>query len=173
MAGPVDRTSRLPPYSGTLAGRLRLATAVALALGAGGCAMSHQFGSLFGKQDRDDASAYASADDVTGSIRSAPAAGSQAAALPPERDLAYARAALVDVLTRGGKDTSAPWENPRSGARGTVTPIAAAYDLNGITCRDFLASHVHLSAESWMRGEACRAKKGKWEVKTLRPWTRS
>ncbi len=43
---------------------------------------------------------------------------------------------------RGDKDASLPWENPETGARGTVTPLAAAYTQDGSTCRDFLASYV-------------------------------
>jgi hypothetical protein len=150
-----------------------------LALGAGGCAMSGGLGSLFAKQNKDGAQAYAD-EDATGSIgsaRAAPAASNTG--LPSETDLVFAKMAVVDVLKRGGKEISAPWENPSSGARGTVTPIASAYnDRDGATCRDFLASYVRRQgSESWMQGEACRAGKGhangQWEVKSLRPWTRS
>ena len=82
--------------------------------------------------------------------------------------------AIVDVLKRGAKEISSPWENPSSGARGTVTPIASAYDKDGVTCRDFLASYVRRQgSETWMQGEACRAKQGAWEVRSLRPWSRS
>jgi surface antigen len=144
-----------------------------LAFGVSGCAVSG-FGSMFGKQDRDAAQAYAS-EDVTGSVgasRLSPT--SSASGLPSETDLVFTRMAVVDVLTRGSKEVSAPWENPSSGARGTVTPIASAYTRDGSTCRDFLASYVRLKgAESWMQGEACRSGKGRWEVKSLRPWTRS
>jgi surface antigen len=77
---------------------------------------------------------------------------------------------VSEVLTKGGKDISLPWENPSTGARGTITPLAAAYDQDGITCRDFLASYVKNGNESWLQGEACRAARGKWEVRTLRPW---
>jgi surface antigen len=63
-----------------------------------------------------------------------------------------------------------PWENPSTGARGTITPLAAAASQDGVTCRDFLASYVKNGAESWLQGEACRAGRGKWEVRTLRPW---
>ena len=80
--------------------------------------------------------------------------------MPPDGDLVYARAAATDVLTRGGKDASAPWENPRTGARGTVTPIASAYSQDGQTCRDFLASYVNGSSQSWLQGEACKRDKG-------------
>jgi hypothetical protein len=132
-----------------------------------GCSMSTQLENLFRKKDGEDA--YAKA-DVTGSVARPLTSG-----LPPETDLIYTRAAITEVLARDGKDLSAPWENPRSGARGTVTPIAAAYTQEGSTCQDFLASHVAGGTELWMRGEACRAgaKGAKWEVRSLRPWKRT
>ena len=65
------------------------------------------------------------------------------------------------------------WENTETGARGTVTPIAAAYEQDGARCHDFLASYINGRAETWMRGEACRQPQGKWEVKVLRPWKRT
>ena len=159
---------------------LRLAAVFTLALGVSGCAVSGPLGSMFSKQSKDEATAYAN-EDVTGSVaspRSAPGSASTAG-LPSETDLVFARLAIVDVLKRGSKEISAPWENPSSGAHGTVTPIASAYDKDGGICRDFLASYVRRQgSETWLQGEACRAKAaGKqgasWEVKSLRPWSRS
>jgi surface antigen len=168
MAGPVPpRASRLPCYRETARQRLpRLAAALLLALSAAGCAMSGQLGSVFSKQTREEATAYTdtTTDGSTGSI---------GGTLPPEADLVYARTAVVEVLTRGGKDVSAAWENPKSGARGTVTPIATTYVQDGSVCRDFLASHVLDRAETWLQGAACRPNKGRWEIRSLRPWTRS
>jgi surface antigen len=117
---------------------------------------------------------YGGADksDQTGSI-TPPPGSKQAAVSPPDGDQAYARAAANDVLSRGGKDASAPWENPRTGARGTVTPIASAYSQDGQTCRDFLASFISGSSQSWMQGEACKQSQGPWEVRALKPWKRS
>jgi surface antigen len=84
-------------------------------------------------------------------------------------DLAVASAATTALLDRrnGG-----PWENPLTGARGTITPLAAVYRDNGVECRDFLASYVHERAEAWMQGEACRNSVGRWEVRSLKPWRR-
>ena len=94
--------------------------------------------------------------------------------LPAEADLVFARKAVVDVLTRGTKEISSPWENPATGARGTVTPVASSYTKDGATCRDFLASYVRRQgAEVWMQGQACRLKQGAWEVKNMRPWSRT
>jgi hypothetical protein len=155
---------------------LRLTALLTLALGVSGCAVSGPLGSMFAKQSKDEARAYAN-EDVTGSIATphASPASASAAGLPSETDLVFARIAIVDVLKRGSKEISAPWENPSSGARGTVTPIASAYDKDGGTCRDFLASYVRRQgSETWLQGEACRPKQGaSWEVKSLRPWSRS
>jgi len=140
---------------------------LALTLGLGGCAVSG-VGSLFAKSDR-DIQANADVTGLVGSVQLASTAGA-----PSETDLVFTRLAIVEVLQRGSKEASAPWENPSSGARGTVTPIASAYERDGSTCRDFLASYVRRrGAETWMQGEACRTGKGPWEVKSLRPWARS
>lgn len=106
--------------------------------------------------------------DVTGSITpAAPTAGLE----PTEADLALARTAASDVLTKGGKDSSQPWENPSTGARGSVTPLANAYSEDGRTCRAFLASYVNGRSETWMQGAACRDG-ARWDVRSLKPWRR-
>ena len=88
---------------------------------------------------------------------------------PSEVDLAYARAAAADALTRGTKDNSTPWENPHTGAGGNITPLAASYSEGALICRDFLASYMHGQSEAWLQGEACRTERGKWEVRNLKP----
>ena len=126
-------------------------------------------GSLSGK-DEDKS-------ERTGSIAATPVAatttGQTVTEGPADTDLAIARATASEVLGRGGKDTSAPWENPKTGARGTVTPVASSYTQDGFTCRDFLASYVRAGSEAWLQGEACRMHQGRWEVRSLKPWKRS
>jgi surface antigen len=139
-----------------------MAGALTLSLGAGGCSMSGQLDSLFGSDKSEQ----------TGSVTPPPGT-KEVAQLPPAADLAYARAAVTAVLSRGEKDTSMPWENPRTGTRGTVTPIASAYTQDGQMCRDFLASFVSGSSQAWVQGEACKQQQGIWEVRTLKPWKRS
>jgi len=148
---------------------LAAAGTLLLALAAGGCSFSYQLDSLFGKKDDEKA-------EYTGSIKPAatrPQAVKPAADAPAASDLAIARATASEVLAKGGKDTSMPWENPQTGARGTITPIATAYDQDGFTCRDFLASYVRNGSESWLQGEACRLHQGRWEVRNLKPWQRT
>jgi hypothetical protein len=130
----------------------------------GGCSFSYQLDSLFGKKDDENVAS-------TGSLK--PSATPKPTEQPGETDLAFARAAASEVLAKGGKHTSMPWENPRTGARGTITPIASAYDQDGFTCRDFLASYVKDGTESWLQGEACRMHQGRWEVRALRPRLRT
>ena len=144
-----------------------------LALATGGCSYSYKLGGLFG-HDKDDKA------ETTGTLTPAPkaattpvTAASEPAAAPAEADLAIARVAASEAVARSGEDISVPWENPRTGARGTVTPLAAAYTQDGFVCRDFLASYVRGRQESWLQGEACRIHQGRWEVRNMKPWRRS
>ncbi|HXI08891.1 MAG: RT0821/Lpp0805 family surface protein [Bradyrhizobium sp.] len=126
----------------------------------GGCSFSRGDGGFFSSKSEE-------AEVLTGSI----AAGQEPA--PTESDLVFARTAASDVLTKGDKDTSQPWANPETGARGSVTPLAQAYaDADGRTCRDFLASYVNGRTEGWLQGAACRSGHGRWEIHTLKPWRR-
>jgi hypothetical protein len=168
VAGALTRCFANRLYSGSGRARLwrvvPLAGALTLALAGGGCSISMSaLDPLFGGSEKSES---------TGSITPPPGAKG-VGQLPPDSDLAYARAAASDVLASGGKDSSAPWENPRTGARGTVTPIASAYTQDGLTCRDFLASYVQGTSQAWMQGEACKQDKGSWEVRALKPWKRS
>ena len=134
--------------------------AILIGAGLGGCSVSHS----------NDAFAQMEGDaDVTGSIGPAKPAPTE----PTDGDLAFARNAASDVLTKGDKDASQPWENPETGARGSVTPLAQAYSSEGRTCRDFLASYVKGDSESWLQGAACQTGRGQWEIHTLKPWRQS
>jgi surface antigen len=132
-------------------------TLILIGFGVGGCSVPRNEGAF----------AKMGAKDLTGSI----AAAQAGASVPTESDLAFARNAAADVLTKGTKDSSQPWENPETGARGSVTPLAEAYSAeDGRTCRDFLASYVNGRTESWLQGAACQTGHGRWEIHTLKPW---
>jgi surface antigen len=139
------------------------AAVIAAGAALGGC--SFRLGSMF---DTDKAEAA----DITGSIPEPIVRVSDDTDLT-ERDLALARNAASDVLTRGRKDVSQPWENPETGARGSVTPLASAYTDDGRTCRDFLASYVRGTNEGWLQGKACQSARGSWEIRDMKPWKRS
>jgi hypothetical protein len=129
-------------------------TLILIGSGSGGCSLSRTDSAFARMEDK----------ETTASI------GPQAEKPPTDSDLAFARNAASDVLTKGGKDFSQHWENPETGARGSVTPIAAAYTADGRTCRDFLASYVNGRSESWLQGGACKSGQGQWEIHTLKPW---
>ena len=126
---------------------------ILIGIGAGGCSVS-----------RPDGGFAKTGNDFTGSL------GPPGAVVPTDSDLAFTRNAASDVLTKGDKDASQPWENPETGARGSVTPLAQAYTSEGRTCRDFLASYVNGTTESWLQGAACQTGRGLWEIHTLKPW---
>jgi hypothetical protein len=167
------RVPRRRRYKGTRKARLwRLrAKAIALALTFGaatsGCSLSYKLDSFMGKESEKPAQTA----PVRPAAASAPTGSSSA--VPADHDLVYTKAAAAEVLARTEKDASQPWENPGTGAHGTVAPLSDAYTQDGFQCRDFLASYIRDGAESWLQGDACRIHRGKWTVRTLRPLKRT
>jgi surface antigen len=140
---------------------------------ASGCSFSYQLGSLFGKDDDKVATSLPRPEITNGTLISPTAANSAEVGRVADADLALASAAAARMLAAGTKDESAPWENPETGSRGMVTPLAAARTQDGFTCRDFLASVVHEETEVWLQGEACRVHHGQWVVRSMKPWKRA
>jgi surface antigen len=141
--------------------RIGLVTGILIGVAVSGCSVSRN----------DDAYAkYDTTAEVTGSISATTQPTSDE---PTEIDLAFARNAASDVLTKGDKDSSQPWENPATGARGSVTPLASAYTVDGRQCRHFLASYVRARSERWLQGEGCRSTQGRWEIHSVSPWRKS
>ena len=136
--------------------------ALSLALVSGGC--TYRMDSMFSRKSE--------LAETTATVQPV-AARPQSVAGLPDGDLSAARMAVSDALGKAGRDGSVPWEDPATGARGTVTPLSHAYSQDGTTCRDFLASYVRNGAEAWLQGEACRAGQGRWEVRHMRPWRRT
>jgi surface antigen len=154
------RASRLVPVPGRPSGPRRIsawrraAATAGILLWIGACSGPSHLGSLFAPVDS----------DVTGAI----AKSGQPVPLT-STDLAVARAAATALLDGGG-EASSSWENPLTGAHGTVTPFASVYLQGGAECRDFLASYVRDTSEAWLQGEACRDAFGRWDVRDIKPW---
>ncbi|WP_186294365.1 RT0821/Lpp0805 family surface protein [Bradyrhizobium guangdongense] len=139
-------------------------TMILIGLGSGGCSFSRNDSAQLAKRLEKGPMAKMDDSDVTGSIP-------EKEAPPTDTDLAFTRNAASDVLSKGDKDASQHWENPETGARGSVTPIAQSYAAeDGRKCRDFLASYVNGRTESWLQGAGCQAGHGRWEIHTLKPW---
>lgn len=168
-------TGRLP-YHGKTGARLSVASLLSapvaaglIAMFLGGCSM--QLSSLLpgGVSDtgptviRNNAS-----DEPTGSIPLHMASARDIPMGMSAIDWPHAQAALREALARTDEGPSVPWDNPASGARGTVTPIASAFTKDGIPCRNFIASHVKDGIETWSEGLACRVSANTWDVKTVK-----
>lgn len=111
----------------------------------------------------------ASQDDVTGSIDRP--ARSLADTLDPE-DWRRAHAALGTALDPQGNGAPVNWDNPRSGAKGTFTPVGGAYPSDEGVCRAFLADIGGKAASRQLQGVGCRDKSGEWKVGDVKPWRR-
>jgi surface antigen len=164
--------NRHPSYHGSGARRhwRHLAAACLLALALGGCSSSISLSSLLPASDEEKA---AKSRESTGTLPLQPASLSIAEPSMTQTDWTLAKTALREALQRREDGASIPWENPTNGARGTVTPIAAAYDRDGFACRNFLASHVRQGRENWFEGTACRMHKGEWDIQSSRPLQKS
>jgi surface antigen len=127
-----------------------------MALSTGAC--SYKLGSVFSGDEKSE---------TAGSLATPSQATAMTAGGSADADLAFAKAAATEALGRTG-DVSVPWENPGTGARGTVTPLASAYTQDGFLCRDFLASYIRKGSESWLQGDGCRIHQGRWEVRHMR-----
>jgi surface antigen len=158
------------PYHGSGKPRLKSAfSAVALVcllgLVAGGCAMSMELGSLFGKDDDAKTTDKSDARDVTASLQ---LVSTRSESSMTSTDWSLATIALREALAKNEDGMSVPWLNPNTGTRGTVTPIASAYVQAGSACRNFLASRVGDGQEGWFEGTACRGHAGQWDVRSTR-----
>jgi surface antigen len=143
--------------------RIRLAAFVAVLCAATVAGCSYRLASLVSTDNSDP--------QATGAVAAAgtAATGDKSAPSPRvELDLAYAREAISNVLSHGGKDTSVPWQNPQTGSGGNIMPLATSYTEAGMPCRDILASYVHGESQDWLQGAACRTTHGTWEVKRLK-----
>ena len=130
-----------------------LATAIAL----GGCATAIPLPSFMGLGN-----------DVTGSIPP------PSAALSPfldQEDWRRAKGALGIALDPQGNGAAVSWDNPRSGARGSFTPVADAKAVDDKICRAFLAEVGGAAPARSLQGAACRDKAGDWTLGDVKPWT--
>jgi surface antigen len=140
--------------------------AMGMALFLSGCAaISIPMGGLFG-DDKDE-------EVATGSIKPQPVAAA-APVVPtttvPDVDWRASKSAFSQAMNRTDAGASVMWENPVTGAHGSITPLAkAGPSEHGRTCRTFLLSRVHGEDESWHQGEACLAGKAGWKVVVVRP----
>ena len=134
----------------------RVAFAALLALAGAGCATAIPLPSFMG-----------SASDVTGSI-------SPGARLSPGLDVEdwrRAKGALSLALDPQGNGSPVAWDNPRSGARGSFTPVADAKAVDDKICRAFLAEVGGAAPARSLQGAACRDKAGDWTLGDVKPWT--
>lgn len=182
FSGPDTVTDTVPlPYHGSAPARASVTLAAAapvvlafLAALLGGCAT--QLSSLLpgGVSDQGPTVIRHQPADhtVTGSI---PLQMTNAPNVPQgmsATDWPLAQAALREALSRTDDGPSVPWNNPANSARGTVTPIASAFDKDGASCRNFLASHVLDGVENWSEGTACR-RGDVWDVTSIKPLKKS
>lgn len=117
--------------------------------------------------DRPSALWRGNPEDVTGSIRERPTTLSRA--LEPE-DWRRASAAMATALDPQGAGDAVNWDNPQSGAKGSVTPVGPAYPKDAKICRAFRAEVGTKDQSEHLQGAACREKTAEWTLIEVKPW---
>lgn len=134
----------------------RALCAIGLGLMLAGCSMSIPIASLNGSVPNED---------VTGSISKA-----SAEQLLEAEDWRLAKAALASALDPQGNGKLAPWENPRSGTKGSFTPLGKAYPSQAKICRVFLGQIDRDGETRTTQGTACSQNGGDWTIAEADPW---
>jgi surface antigen len=144
-----------------------LAVALVAALGCGACSSVYSLSSMLPgfNEDRSDV-ATVRKEDATGSLSLREPTPSFEMT---NADWAIAKAALREALARTEDGGSVEWQNPITMSRGSVNPVAAAFEQDGFHCRNFLVSHRRGDKEAWYEGTACRIHRGQWDVRSTRP----
>lgn len=135
---------------------MRAAAAALLVLGAGGCSLSWQLGSMMPDES-----------DVTGSIT--PRDPSPLSPKLNAEDWRRARAAMAVALDLQGNGKPAGWDNPDSGARGTFAAAGQPYVVKDVICRGFLAGIGGKLPAQDLQGAACRNGPDDWTIKDVKP----
>lgn len=108
-------------------------------------------------------------EDTTGSIAKPTTKLSRH--LDPE-DLRRATAAMSTALDPQGSGASVNWDNPRSNAKGSFTPVGQAYPIDGKICRAFIADIAVGESVEKLQGAACRGKSAEWALTEVEPFRR-
>ena len=141
---------------------MRLLTALLAAAAQGACSIAMPPGPR-------GESFVADASEVTSSIRRP--SPELARGLDPE-DRRRAVAALATALDPQGEGAGVNWDNPQTGAKGSFTPVGAAYPTDGKICRAFLAEVATKETQERLQGTACRDKTIEWTLLEVKPWKR-
>lgn len=102
---------------------------------------------------------------TTGSITPPPTLG----LAPGSEDWRRARAALVTALDPQGNGAAVSWDNPETGAAGTIAAADLPYLEGDIVCRRFSARTRLDQSDKSFEGHACRVAAGEWRIRSAEP----
>jgi surface antigen len=114
------------------------------------------------------ASFMGSSADVTGSI---PPPSAKLSPYLDSEDWRRAKGAMGLALDPQGNGAPVSWDNAKSGARGSFTPVGEARPVDDKICRAFLADVGGAAPARALQGTACRDKSGDWTLGDVKPWT--
>ncbi len=81
-----------------------------------------------------------------------------------DRDLAMMNHTTNRALSQAGNGTTYSWQNPGTGARGSVTPRSSFHNDDGTNCREFSQSVNAKGRYHTATGVACEQSDGSWKI---------
>lgn len=90
--------------------------------------------------------------------------GSQVGQSLDKADLAYANRTTQTALETAPAGQTLPWQNPQTGASGTVVPQGYYQTANGQYCREFSQTITVAGRTQEGYGTACRQPDGTWRI---------
>jgi hypothetical protein len=79
-------------------------------------------------------------------------------------DITYIIQALNNALETAPVGSETQWQNPTSGAYGTISPLSGQTVSAGQTCRDYRRTRVAYGETRAYEGTACREPDGWWTI---------
>lgn len=128
------------------------------ALTVAGCAISTPLGPIFGSDDEGSTGTITPRDERFSNSMT-------------DRDWTLAKGAVLAAIESREGQAPTTWDNPETGTKGTVSPLAGAFAADGGLCRSFIAAVAEGIETSYYEGRACRKGTDPWTVMESTAWT--
>ena len=84
-----------------------------------------------------------------------------------DSDVTMIGSVLATAMTEAEDGATVSWNNPETGASGSLIPLVVARADGGLLCRAFVGTLGAADTGQKFRGEACRLDDGNWQLMSM------
>ena len=84
-----------------------------------------------------------------------------------DSDVTLIGSVLATAMAEAEDGATVSWNNPETGASGSLMPLVVARADGGLLCRAFIGTLGVAEAGQKFRGEACRLDDGSWQLMSM------